>query len=162
MKVVFGSMPATLAEFTKLPEANLTIPENTCAMFLLALKLYVENRYMGVEAINLLRGPRPLSNYEIQFLNDRLGDKKYLPMAYFEGATPQNNYAPTAPYTVDFLSDPRPQDCEEGYMRLYLKTAGADSPRPIRLRNKGGSWYLWEYSSILVGIRIPASEDAWA
>ena len=142
MKVVFDSLPATFTEFTKLPEADLSAPENTCAMFLLALRIYVENRDMGIEAINFLRGPRPLSNYEIQFLDDRLGDKKYLPMAYFDGATPKNNYDPPAPYTIGFLSDPRPQDCEDGYMRLCLKTAGADSPRAIRLRNKNGSWYL--------------------
>ena len=47
-------------------------------------------------------------------------------------------------------------------MRLYLKTAGADSPRGIKLRQKGDNWYLWEYSSVLVGIRTPANEDPWA
>ena len=25
-----------------------------------------------------------------------------------------------------------------------------------------GEWFLWEYSSILSGIRIPAAEDPWA
>ena len=63
---------------------------------------------------------------------------------------------------LNFYPDQRPQDCEEGYMRLFLKTAGADAARPIKLRQKGDNWYLWEYSSILTGIRVPAEEDPWA
>ena len=52
--------------------------------------------------------------------------------------------------------------CED--LRVFLKTAGADSPRPMKLRQKGstGEWFLWEYSSVLSGIRVPASEDPWA
>ena len=68
------------------------------------------------------------------------------------------------PYTLNVLADPRPQDIEPGYMRVFLKTSGADSPRPMKLRQKAstGEWFLWEYSSILSGIRIPAAEDPWA
>lgn len=97
-------------------------------------------------------------------LRDRLRGKAYLPLAYFEGATPENGYQPRVPYTLNVLSDPRPQDMEPGYMRVFLKTAGADSPRPMKLRQKAstGEWFLWEYSSILSGIRIPAAEDPWA
>ena len=162
MKTELTSLPDSYEQFIRLAQADLTVPKNTCAMFLLALKLYIENKDMCIDAINFLRGPRPLNNYDIQFLNDRLREKTYLPLAYFDGATPQNNYHPTTPYSVTFTADPRPQDCEAGYMRLYLTTAGADSPRPIKLRKKDDKWYLWEYSSILTGIRVPASEDAWA
>ena len=114
--------------------------------------------------MNILRGPRPMTPYDAQFLRDRLRGKSYLPLAYFEGATPQNGYKPNAPYVLNVLDDPRPQDIEPGYLRVFLKTAGADSPRPMKLRQKGstGEWFLWEYSSILSGIRIPAAEDPWA
>ena len=71
---------------------------------------------------------------------------------------------PRTPYRLNVLADPRPQDIEPGYLRVFLKTAGADSPRPMKLRQKAstGEWFLWEYSSILSGIRIPAAEDPWA
>ena len=78
-----------------------------------------------------------MSGYDVQFLRDRLRGKSYLPLAYFDGATPQNGYTPTQPYTLQVLPDPRPQDVEPGYLRVYLKTTGADSPRPIKLRQKG-------------------------
>lgn len=162
MKVTVSAIPTTLEEFSALPQKDLSKPENTCVMFLLALELYLKNSDAGVAALNTLRGPRPLSNYDIQFLRDRLRGKSYLPLAYFGGATPANNYVPGTPLTLEVIADSRPQDVEEGYRRLFLKTTGADSPRPIKLRQKGGSWYLWEYSSILSGVQIPSSEDAWA
>ena len=161
MKITVSSVPTTSEEFSALPQNDLSKPENTCTMFLLALALYLKDSNAGVAALNTLRGPRPLSNYDIQFLRDRLRGKSYLPLAYFDGATPANNYVPSTPLTLEVIADARAQDIEEGYLRLFLKTAGADSPRPIKLRKKGDLWYLWEYSSILSGIRIPSEADAW-
>lgn len=161
MSVTLNQIPGTLQEFRMCPQMDLSRPENTCVMFLCALQLYIKDREAGVAAMNMLRGPRPMTPYDSQFLRDRLRDKAYLPMAYFEGAIPQNNYTPTQPYVLHVLPDPRPQDIEDGYIRVFLKTAGADSARPVKLRQKGGLWYLWEYSSILSGIRIPAEYDSW-
>ena len=161
MKMTVSSVPTTSEEFSALPQNDLSKPENTCTMFLLALALYLKDSNAGVAALNTLRGPRPLSNYDIQFLRDRLRGKSYLPLAYFDGATPANNYVPSTPLTLEVIADARAQDIEEEYLRLFLKTAGADSPRPIKLRQKGDFWYLWEYSSILSGIRIPSEADAW-
>ena len=101
--------------------------------------------------MNLLRGPKPMTPYDCQFLRDRLRGKVYLPLAYFEGATPENGYQPCVPYTLNVLADPRPQDIEPGYMRVFLKTSGADSPRPMKLRQKAstGEWFplgIFQYS----------------
>ena len=154
MQVTLKALPATLAEFEGKPRQ---MPEQICALFLCALQLYLSDKEAGIAAMNLLRGPRPMTPYDIQFLRDRLRDKSYLPLAYFEGAVPENNYTPAEPFVLEILPDPRPQDMEPGYLRLFLKTAGADSPRPMKLRQDPatGEWYLWEYSSILSGIRLP-------
>ena len=161
MQITLQTLPAALAELETLPR---TTPEEVCAGFLCALRLYLTDKDAGVAAMDLLRGPRPMTPYDIQFLRDRLRGKEYLPLAYFEGAAPENGYTPARPYTLNVLPDPRPQDVEPGYLRVYLKTAGADSPRPMKLRQKGstGEWFLWEYSSILSGIRVPAALDPWA
>ena len=125
MQVKLNTLPATLAEFQALPRST---PEEVCAGFLCALNLYTKSPNDGVAAMDLLRGPRPMTPYDSQFLRDRLRGKEYLPLAYFDGATPQNGYRPTAPYTLTVLPDQRPQDVEEGYLCVFLQTAGADAP----------------------------------
>jgi len=157
----FESLPLDLTEWKALWEQGPRTPEKVCALFLLALDLYTQKREDGLSAIDLLRGPRPMSTMEKQFLRDRLMDKAYLPLSYFEGAKPENNYQPETPYRLSVYPDPRPQDLEENYMRLYLKSGGADSPRPMVLRKKGEDWFLWDYPGILMGIRLPAKEDPW-
>ena len=164
-RVVLGNMPENLSEFELLMQKFSTKnPEEVCALFFAALHVLTKNKQDGYAAVNALRGPRPLSRFEEQFLWDRLYDKLYLPMVYFDGAAPGNNYTPAQPYTVTLHDDPRPQDMQAGYMRLLVKTPGADSPRSIMLRTKPstGEWFLWEYPAILMGVRIPVNEDPWA
>ena len=161
MQVKLNTLPATLAEFQALPRST---PEEVCAGFLCALNLYTKSPNDGVAAMDLLRGPRPMTPYDSQFLRDRLRGKEYLPLAYFDGATPQNGYRPTARFT---LSVPPPQPRSEGASRIrrgFSPRAAAAAPRPVKLRQKPstGEWFLWEYSSPLSGIRIPASQDPWA
>lgn len=68
MQVTLNALPASLAEFRNL---SLRTPEEVVAGFLCALHLYVKNPNEGVEAMNLLRGPRPMTPYDSQFLRDR-------------------------------------------------------------------------------------------
>lgn len=163
MQVTIQKIPESLQEFEALAAAGKQ-PERICALFLCALALFDKDKDAGAAAMNLLRGPKPMTPYDTQFLGDRLRGKSYLPLAYFEGATPENGYKPRVPYVLNVSEDPRPQDVEPGYLRVFLKTSGADSARPMKLRKKEstGEWFLWEYSSILSGIRIPAAEDPWA
>ena len=126
MQVTLNALPASLAEFRNL---SLNTPDEVVAGFLCALNLYVKKPNEGVEAMNLLRGPRPMTPYDSQFLRDRLRGKEYLPLAYFAGATPQNSYVPTQPYVLNVLADPRPQDIEPGYLRQsVLPPEGSSSP----------------------------------
>ena len=83
MQVTLNALPASLAEFQNLPRNT---PEEVVAGFLCALHLYTKNPNEGVEAMNLLRGPRPMTPYDGQFLRDRLRGKEYLTTAYFAGA----------------------------------------------------------------------------
>jgi len=163
MQITIQKIPQRLQEFEELAGSSMT-PEKICALFLCALSLFDRDKNAGTAAMNLLRGPRPMTAYDQQFLRDRLRGKSYLPLAYFEGATTENGYQPAVPYVLTVLEDTRASDVEPGYLRVFLKTAGADSPRPVKLRQKGstGEWFLWEYSSILSGIRVPAEEDPWA
>ena len=112
--------------------------------------------------LNWLKGPKPLTPYEISFIDDRLRDgKTYVPFSYFNGATPDNNYTPDEPFTVTVESNPYSDD-NEGYMKLFIKSGGADSAREVILRLKGdGQWLLWD-QMLLPDIRVPKNADPWA
>ena len=94
MQVTLTHQPDTAAEFEALSRRT---PEEVCACFLCALNLYIKDKDAGVAAMDLLRGPRPMTPYDAQFLRDRLRGKEYLPLAYFEGAAPENSYTPAPP-----------------------------------------------------------------
>ena len=113
MQTMIQKIPENLQEFEILA-AKGRQPEHICVLFLCALALFDKDRDAGTAAMNLLRGPRPMTPYDCQFLRDRLRGKAYLPLAYFEGATPENGYQPQVPYRLNVLADPRPQDIEPG------------------------------------------------
>ena len=159
----FAALPESLAELQTLPEAALATPFQTAALTVLALCAYAADRQIGLEMLNWLRGPRPLNGQEISFLNDRFRDgKTYLPFTYFAGATPDNNYTPSQPYTIRIDSN-HVSAVEPGYMKLFIPCGGADDPRPIKLRQRGsdGKWFLWE-QYLLTGVRTPKAADPWA
>ena len=159
---IFNALPESLVEMQALPEASLDTPYKTAALTVCALCAYAAAPEIGKEMLNFLKGPAPLSAYEISFLNDRFRDGKHVPFSYFEGATPQNNYTPSTPFKVTVFSNPYSFP-EENRATLHLNSGGADSPRQIKLRLKPseGKWYL-EEQMILVGVRTPAAADPWA
>ena len=158
---IFTALPESLAEMQALPEAALASPFATAALTVCALCVYAADKSIGTEMLNFLRGPRPLSNHDISFLNDRFSDGHHVPFSYFKGAVPANNYTPDTPFTITVTSGPY-SDANEGYKKLYIKSGGADSPREIVLRRLGdGRWMLWD-QFLLVSIRKPKSDDPWA
>lgn len=160
-KIVFPALPDTFEQFCSLPQASLATPFDTAAMTVLAFCFYPENKESSLKMLDFLRGPRPMSVMDKQFIQDRFRDKDYVPRSYFEGATPDNNYLPAEPYSIVVSENPYSYQ-NDGYATLYITSGGADSPRSVQLRKaKDGRWYLWE-QFILADIRKPESENPWA
>ena len=161
VKIIFSSLPESYEAFTALPEAKMDNPFSTAALSVLAFCFYPENKDLSLQMLDFLRGPRPLSVMDKQFIADRFRDKDYVPRSYFVGATPNNNYLPSEPYSIVVSENPYSYQ-NEGYATLYLTSGGADSPRSVQLRlAKDGKWYLWE-QYLLADIRKPESENPWA
>ena len=161
--VTFDKLPETLAELQSLPEAKRTEPQSAAALTIAALCRFPADRDECFRMLDWLRGPRPLSNMDKQFIRDRFMDgKDYLPRSYFAGAKPDNDYQPALPLTLIFR-DRANQPEEKDYRILEIFSGGADSPRTVTLRQKPstGEWFLWE-QMLLAGIRIPVSQDEWA
>ena len=161
VEVIFDKLPDTYEEFIALPQAALATPFDAAAMTVLALCFYPENKELSIKMLNYLRGPRPLSEYDKQFIRDRFMDGDYVARSYFKGATYKNDYIPSEPYTVVGNTNPHSQ-IDENMIRIFLTSGGADSQRYVDLRlAKDGKWYLWE-QYILSQIRKPESENPWA
>ena len=158
----FNALPESVTELQALPEATLDSPFKTAALTVCALCAYAADKNIGIEMLNFLKGPKPLTPFEISFIDDRLRDgKTYVPFSYFKGATPDNNYTPTEPFSVTVSSNPY-SDANEGYMKLFIRSGGADNPREVVLRMKGdGRWFLWD-QMLLPDIRQPKAQDPWA
>lgn len=159
--VTFDKLPTKFDEFKDLPEAALKEPHQTGALLIMALCLWKNDKDIAIEMINFLKGPQKLSPYDIQFISERLRNKEYLPYSYFEGSTPKNGYTPINPYKITLSTVPTSFD-EKGYAKLYLQSSGADSLRPVQLRQRPSTkeWFLWE-QMLLSEIRIPIQEDLW-
>jgi len=158
--------------FTSLDEMkgiNRTDPYNVVGLYVHAICNYEDNNPNKLyEMIQYLLGEfQPLSELMKQNLKDRMlqNDKyKFIGKSYFVGATPKNDYTPTIPYEIEIKENPY-TDSEEGYKKLFLKSGGADSDRPITLRlAKDGNYYLWSDSfiGILSDIRPIESTNPWA
>lgn len=162
MEVVFDKLPINLQELKECEYSSLSRPEYTVALFLAAMKVYPSDKEEALKMLQFLQGPRELSTYDKQFIRDRMMDKaSYIANSYFEGASVENDYTPAQPYTVRVTENPYSYS-NEGYAKLFVQSAGADSPRPVVMRHKPSTnqWFLWE-QMLLAGIRQPASQDEW-
>ena len=132
--ITFATLPKNIEELKAMPQAALTDEFEAAALVVAALCRYEESVDDALEMINYLKGPSPVSTMDVQFLRDRLVGKTYKPRSYVETLA-----------------------------TLYIKSGGADSPRPISMRKKPstGQWFVTQFG-FLADIRVPVSEDPWA
>lgn len=100
--VTMDKLPKSVLELKSEAE-KMHSPEGTAILTIAALCLYPENRDESLAMLDYLRGPRPLSIAEKQFIRDRFMDKDYVPRSYFKGATPDNDYTPDLPYELEVI-----------------------------------------------------------
>ena len=164
MNVIVGALPGDLPAMQDMPIADLSKPEHTAALAVAALAVYPRDAAASIEMIDWLKGPESLSEFEKQFLRDRVMDGvDYVARSYFAGATPANGYEPSSPLTVKVEANQYSYEAD-GYARLWLRSGGADNPREVtlRLKKSTGQWFLTNYQGLLAGIRIPEALDPWA
>lgn len=158
----FTALPTNVAQLQALPEASLDSAFKTTALTIAALCRYEHNPDEAIAMLNFLKGPAEVSTYEKQFIRERLTGRMYIPRSFFAGATPQNSYKPTVPYTITVIETPYSFDTDN-WATLYVASGGGDNPRPIKLRKKPstGQWFLNDIQC-LAEIRVPVEEDPWA
>jgi len=161
-KFVFASIPASVEELKALPEASLDSAFKTTALCVAVLCNLEKDLAATWEMLDYLKGPESVSEREKAFIKERLLGKTYKALSFFEGATPDNGYTPTTPYTITVSENPYSFD-EENWATLYVTSGGADAPRPVKLRRKPSTnqWFINDIQC-LADIRIPTEQDPWA
>ena len=161
--VTINNLPENTSELKEILGEYCASPFKMAALAVAVFHNWEKNEKETIEMLNVIKGPRPLSQLDQQFIHDRLAGKGYVIKSYFQGTSPENDYTiPEPPYTIEVSDNPYSYQ-NENYATLYLKSSGADSLRPITLRLKPstGEWFLWEHT-FLADIRIPKSMDEWA
>lgn len=158
VKFTFEQLPKNSDEISKI--VDFKDEKYVAALFLATFVTHLNDSEEAIKMVNVLKGPQPLSDSEISFFNDQMEYKPHLHKAYFEGATPENNYTPDEPLSV-IIYDDKIKPSEEGYIRVFVEIKGADNPRYIKLRQKGDEWFIWEYYGILMSIKSAAESDPW-
>ncbi len=158
----FPQPPHSLFELQQLPESKLDTPYKSVALCMVTLLNFGYSANNTWEMLEWLNGPDDLKKQRKQFIMERLKGKMYKVRSFFNGATPANNYQPSMPYTVTVISNQH-SFTEQNWATLYVRSGGADDPRPLRLRRKPSTnqWFINEIQC-LGDIRLPGELDKWA
>lgn len=163
MVVTFDKIINNKEELTSFDRTN---PANVAALLVHVLCNYNTDNFYDM--LQYLMGDNqeisPMMKQNIKDRMDQNDKSSFIGKSYFKGSTPDNDYTPNVPYEVEVIENDYSDD-QEGYKRLFLKSGGADSPRPITLRlAKDGNYYVWSDSFIglLADIRQLESTNPWA
>ncbi len=170
--VSINRIPHTLGKFLELRDQIAHTPQGAVVMMIVAFRIYQQYPIEGMKCLTAnstypLIGPAPNNPgaYEGYAMNNtttlrhRLSELSYLPFIYYLGASPQNGYTPDAPpYQVEMYANPHSYiPSSDGTMRikLFVKTLGADSARPVTVRKTGELYSVTEYSSLYLSPKPP-------
>jgi len=159
--ITFSRLPVSVDDLKNMDESYFKDYYTAAAIYVATCCLYEDNTDECLDMIDYLNGPDDVSKYDIEYIRDRLSGKQYKTYSYFEGASPDNDYTASQPYTITVNNNPYSFD-EDNIAKLYMQSSGSDSERFITLRLKPstGIWYFVE-SGLFADIKIPVSEDPW-
>lgn len=163
--VFLNRLPHTLEKFLEMKSQIDHTPQGAVAMMIVAFSIYQKYPDEGMKCLTAnstypltVETPNEAEAYEgykmanTSELKRKLNDYSYLPMVYMEGASPENGYTPSGPpYKIEMTTNLYSYTSSgDGSIRvkLFVKTLGADSPRPVVVRKVNNRYKITEYSSL--------------
>lgn len=155
--VHFTGFPSRVEDFQKV---DLKDEYASLAASVLAFILYENHPEWALECLDYLNGPNNVEVSDRQFIETQFSQYPYIARSYLEGASPANDYSGEKSIYIFENDDSRTED---GTVKLWLTSGGADSPRGVtlRLKKSTGEWFLDTYRNMLTAIRLPESDDIW-
>ncbi|WP_367898238.1 hypothetical protein AB3N61_00705 [Leptospira sp. WS58.C1] len=173
--VTANSWPSDFSSFESFRDTNASTSQGAVIVLLAALSIYSKNAEEGKKALiicldanSLIADTSPngykgfnINRNTIDLVKRQLEQHPYLIGSYLPGSSFQNGYKPSnPPYTFSLTSNRFSGTEESGQKKLFLPSSGADTPRPVTVkRNAKGIWKASEFSSLLVGIKKPATSN---
>jgi len=173
-QIAIPDLPKTLDDFIALRDGLAVTPEGGAVMMVLALAVYVVDpkARFGQDALVIAADRSRLTpksdgykGWDLTVRDQRhikrqMASKPWGSRSYFVGTSPEDGYRlPEPPYRFELSRNPYSGDESEGRAKVFVATSGASTPRPVTMqRNSRGLWKAREWSSLTVGVELPAAE----
>lgn len=155
-------LPETMEEFEARVAEKALEPKQAVKLWFDAVFVYLNvDKELGAQMITLMTKDKEWQKKT--YFMAALKERPYIFRSYAKDSSPDNDYEmnPNKYELVVEKTDRKPYaDKEEDeYVKMFLKSSGADSARPIVFqRNIRGEYKVYEFSSIYVGIRPPKTQ----
>lgn len=165
------AIPTNMDQFLEIRAKLAQTPQGGAAVFILSMLLYEREPELGMQAFTIALDRHKLAKNNPGYkgyvpdqtfqnnVKSYLAPRSYIARSYILGTSPEQGYQMgKPPYKMQFSSNAHSEQ-SDGSMRIFIKSSGADSPRPVTLKkNNRGIWKVSNYSSLFMGIRSPATE----
>jgi len=167
--IKIAEQPRSVDEFVTLRNTIATTEEGGAAMFLLALKIYVDNPKLGKKCLvisvdkSLLKEGKIYKGYKLadsdmDLIKRNMENNKLIPNSYILGSKPENAYKVELPYEYQFTIVLLGK-LKDG-TKVSIKCSGADSKRHLVVKkNNRGFWKVTTWSNVLSNIKEPVEDD---
>ena len=170
--VTVDKLPTSTEEFIKFRDEIAQTPEGGAVAFIVASILYSKDPNMGRECVviqtdmsQVQQSNSGYKGYNLTSSNDfqlkQIDSRKHIPFSYVQGTSNESGYA--VPAGAMKFKIERSVKTDDGKTKVFVWSTGADSARPITLRqNDKGVWKAHEFSSLMVGVRPPVVKSKGA
>ena len=160
----YAELPRTYREFKARYQNEATTVEGAVKLYFEGVFAYMnpETRKEGAKMLRYaLHSDRPIersTSYATFVERMKDPDYNYAFRSFARGSRPENNYRMNPDnfdvmYAGKFTRDPG------GYLRVPLRSSGADSPRTIWVKEfEDGLWYIINNAATYVQVKIPQAE----
>ena len=154
----WAALPRDYQEFKARYQQEGRTPEGAVKLYFEAVFCYINEatRAEGSKMVRYaLHYDRPIEqSRNLATFAERLRDpeRQHIFRSFAAGTSPENDYR-MSPDNFNLVVTRKTQ--EQGYLRLFLRSSGADSPRPVWVKEFDGLWYTINNSSTYLEVRPP-------
>ena len=154
----WAALPRDYQEFKARYQKEGRTPEGAVKLYFEAVFCYINEatRAEGSKMVRYaLHYDRPIEqSRNLATFAERLRDpeRQHIFRSFAAGTSPENDYR-MSPDNFNLVVGKKVQ--EQGYLRVFLRNSGSDSPRVVWMKEFDGLWYMINNASTYVEVRPP-------